>query len=160
MPSTPAKGDAVVDLQSAEFKSPQPKFLVDWDQGPVSVNDKTDYPDYKFNPQEIAPVGDGRDEYPANPVIAWHNWTVRDPSQSLKVPNTGATTIIERALLDQQRGRQAPPLIYPNMLTQSPTDWDDPIQISPADAPNYLTAEAAYMAAAERYGPLDVNVVS
>jgi hypothetical protein len=156
-----AASDATVDLRSDEFKPPQPRFLVDWDQGPVAVNDRTKYPDPNTNPQEILPIGDGRDDYPANPVIAWHNWTVRDPSQSIKVPNIGATNIVPRALLDQQRGRQSPPLIFPNMITQAPDDWDDPIQISPADAASYgITSEAAYLEAAQQYGPLDVNIVS
>lgn len=161
MPSTPSAGDVAVDLRSDEFKPPQPRFLVDWDQGPVAVNDRTRYPDPGTNPQEILPIGDGRDDYPANPVLAWHNWTVRDPSQSLKVPNIGATNIVPRALLDHQLGRQLPPLIYPNMVTQSPDDWDDPIQISPADAADYgITAESAYIAAATKYGPLAVSIVS
>jgi len=161
MPFTASASDCVVDLHSDEFKPPQPRFLVDWDQGPVAVNDRTRYPDPNVNPQEIQPTGDGRDDYPANPVLAWHNWTVRDPSQSLKVPNIGATNIVPRALLDQQMERQSPPLLYPNMVTQSPMDWDDPIEITPADAPSYgITAEAAYLAAAAKYQALPVNIVS
>jgi hypothetical protein len=58
-------------------------------------------------------------------------------------------------------GRQSPPLLYPNMVTQSPMDWDDPIEITPADAPSYgITAEAAYLAAAAKYQALPVNIVS
>lgn len=157
MPSVASVGDPFVFLQKDEYKPPQPTFLVDWDQGPVGVDDRSNYPDPGFNPQEIVPVGpDGHDAYPANPVIAWHNWTYRDPSQSMKVPNTGATNIVPRALLDQQLGRQAPPIIYPNMVMQSPADWDDPIMIAPEDA----VVQVNYVAAAQQYQPLQVNIVS
>lgn len=149
-------GESVVDLQSDEFKPPQPRFLVDWDQGPSPVDDKRDYPDPSFNPQEINPVGDGRDEYPANPVVAWYNWTVRDPSQSIKVQNGGATNITPRALLDQQRGRQQPPVLYPNLVVQSPQDWDDAIQVVP---PQYGGGEAARVAAANQYANYSPNIV-
>lgn len=161
MPATPSPGDPVVDVRSDEWKVPQPLFRVEWDQGPELVNDKTDYPPVSFNPQRIDPIGDGRDEYPANPVIAWHNWTYRDPSQSLKVPNTGGANITPRAPLDQQRGRQSPPVLFPNMVTQSPPDWDDDLTVAPQDNSMYLQdVGAARIAAAQKYAALQVNVVS
>ena len=126
---------AYVDLHADELKPPQPKFLVDWEQGPTLVDDRRDYPDPGFNPQEINPTGDAEhDQYPANPVIAWHNWTYRDPSQSIKPPNVGSTNIGIRAGLEQQIGKQLAPIQYPNQTTQAPADWDDGIQVLPQEA--------------------------
>lgn len=128
---------AYVDLYSDELKPPQPKFLVDWEQGPLPVDDRRDYPDWRFNPNAQQREGTPElDVYPANPVIAWHNWTYRDPSQSIKPPNVGATNILTREELTQQLGRQLAPIQYPNLVTQSPTDWDDGIQVLPDEAPN------------------------
>lgn len=153
MTTVATPGDCFVDVGVNERKVAQPRVLVDWDQGPVTVDDKRDYPDPAFNPQEILPVGDGRDEYPANPVIAWHNWTYRDPSQSIKVQNTGATNITPRALLDQQRGRQQPPVLFPNQVTQQPTDWDDNIQVVPTASPSAEAARVAIATQVAAYSP-------
>ena len=126
---------AFVDLHSDELKPPQPKFLVDWDQGPELVVDTLNYPDYTFNPQRIQPSGDvDHDQYPANPVIAWHNWTYRDPSQSIKPQNVGSTNVTPRAELVQQLGRQLSPIQYPNQVTQSPSGWDDGINVLPPES--------------------------
>jgi hypothetical protein len=105
---------------------------VDWEQGPLPVVDTRDYPDYTFNPARQQRQGTPElDAYSANPVIAWHNWTYRDPSQSIKPPNVGATNIVPKALLDQQLGRQLAPIQYPNQTTQSPVAWDDTINVLP-----------------------------
>jgi hypothetical protein len=156
MPFEAGPGDPVVLLEVDERKVAQPRFLVEWEQGPLPVVHGKDYPDPSFNPQEILPVGDGRDEYPANPVIAWHNWTYRDPSQSIKVQNGGQTNITPRAPLDGQRGRQQPPELYPNQATQSPTPWDDNIQIVPVASPD---AEAARIAMANQYAAYSPAIV-
>ena len=131
----PSAAQAYVDVHSDELKPPQPKFLVDWEQGPALVPDRRAYPDWRFNPQAQQREGEpDLDAYPANPVIAWHNWTYRDPSQSIKVPNVGNTNVIPRAELQQQLGAQLAPIQYPNQVTQSPADWDDGIQVLPPEA--------------------------
>jgi hypothetical protein len=149
---------AWVDVNADEIKPPQPLFLVDWDQGPELVPDRRDYPDYTFNPQRIQPSGDvDHDAYPANPVIAWHNWTYRDPSQSIKVPNVGATNITPRALLQQQLGRQLSPITYPNQVTQSPVDWDDQVQVLPTESHN--SVEQQRIALAQQFAGYSPAVV-
>ena len=164
MPSTPSPGDPFVNVQTDEIKPSQVAVLVDQEQGPLPVQHGRDYWPFDFNPQRIQAIGrDGepggdRDEYPANPVIAWHIWTYRDPSQSIKVPNIGATNITPRALLDQQIGRQLSPIQYPNMTTQSPTDWDDGINILPDQTPAN-SGEAARIALAQKFAGYSPNVV-
>lgn len=124
-----------VDVHSDELKPPQPYFLVDWEQGPLPVNDRRDYPDWTFNPNAQQRTGTPElDTYPANPVIAWHNWTYRDSSQSIKPPNVGATNLTPRAELQQQLGKQLAPIQYANQVTQSPADWDDGIQVLPTQS--------------------------
>lgn len=145
------QAQAYVDLHSDELKPPQPKVLVDWDQGPSLVDDRRTYPDFTFNPQRLRQYGDAEvDAYPANPVIAWHNWTYRDPSQSIKPPNVGATNITPRALLEQQVGRQLAPIQYPNQSTQAPADWDDGINVLPSESPSSNLA-AQRQALAEQF---------
>ena len=151
----PTPGDVFVDAAIEARKTAQPRVLVDWDQGPSPVVDTRQYPDPSFNPQVIEPVGDGRDEYPANPVILWYNWTVRDPSQSIKVQNNGATNITPRAPLDQQRGRQQPKILSPNQSTQSPTDWDDQVQVTAGPS-----AEAQRVALASKFANYSPAVVA
>ena len=164
MPATPSPGDPFVNLQGDERKSPQPKFLWVQEQGPLPVADKPGYWPFDFNPQRIKEYGsDGdpagsRDEYPANPVIAWHIWTYRDPSQSIKVPNVGATNITPRAGLEQQMGKQQSPIIFPNMITQSPADWDDTLTILPTEQPS-STAEAQRIALAQQFAGYSPQIV-
>jgi hypothetical protein len=133
-----------VDVQADELKPPQPLFLVDWEQGPLPVVDRVDYPDYTFNPQRQQREGTpDLDAYPANPVIAWRNWTYRDNSQSRKPPNVGATNITPRAELQQQLGLQLAPIQYPNYTAPTPADWDAGINVLP-------TQQAANAAAAQQ----------
>jgi hypothetical protein len=155
MPSTPSPGDPFVNLQADERKTAQPPFLYVQEQGPLPVADKPGYWPFDFNPQRRKEYGsDGlpagsRDEYPANPVIAWHIWTYRDPSQSIITP---------RALLDQQLGKQQSPIIFPNMITQSPTDWDDDLTILPTEQPN-SSAEAQRIALAQSFAGYNPAIV-
>lgn len=155
----PGPAQAYVDLHSDELKAPQPRFLVDWEQGPTGVVDTRAYPDYTFNPQRIQPSGDAEhDAYPANPVIAWLNWTYRDPSQSMKPQNLGGTNITPRAELVQQLGKQLAPIQYPNQVTQAPADWDDGIQVLPNEQPNSSVA-AQRLALAQKFAGYNPAVI-
>src|ERR1700683_3338308 len=91
---TRSAAQCYVDLHTDELKPPQPTFLVDWEQGPSPVPDRRDYPEWTFNPNAQQREGTPElDASPANPVIMWYNWTYRDPSQSIKPSNVGATNI-------------------------------------------------------------------
>jgi hypothetical protein len=147
-----------VDLHFDELKAPQPKFLVDWEQGPAPVNDRRDYPEWTFNPAAEEREGTPElDAYPANPVIAWYNWTYRDPSQSIKPQNVGATNITPRALLVQQLGLQLAPITYPNQVTQAPADWDDGIQVLPDEYGS--TIEQQRIALAQKFAGYNPAVI-
>lgn len=155
-PRVPAQ--AYVDLAN-ELKPPQPRVLVDWDQGPELVPDRRGYNPWTFNPNAQQREGTPElDDYPANPVIAWHNWTYRDPSQSIKPPNVGATNLMDRADLEQQLGRQLSPIQYPNQVTESPADWDDGIQVLPTESPSSDLA-AQRQALAEQFAGYSPAVV-
>jgi hypothetical protein len=151
--------DPFVFLEKDEFKPPQPRFLFEQEQGPVQVEFSS--PDPNFNPQEINPVGDpDHDMYPAFPVIEWIQFGYRDPSQSIKVPNTGATNITPRAALDQQTGRQSPPVLYPNQTVQAPTPWDDLINLMSPGYPSAApSAEAARVKLAQAVASFNPAVV-
>ena len=125
-----------VDTNQGRLVPPQPKLLFRQEQGPVLVEERTNYP-VNFNPQFQQKTGTTElDAYPANPAIEYFNFTYRDPSQSIKPQNVGATNVVPRAELQQQLGAQLSPIMFPNYVTQSPPDWDDQLTVLPQEQPN------------------------